>query len=228
LDKPRHYLSENESQTTVDNLRLQYDEYLLYVDHEFNRLYSLLEKSGLLDNTWIIFTSDHGEMFERGTLKHTTTTMYQPVIHVPLLIFEPGRNQREDIYLPTNSIDLLPTLLQVTGGTIPDDFEGVVLPPYAKSDTLSGRSTYSMRIKDNKKYGALQQGSLVLVNDFNKLVYYFGYPELKQFNGELIELYDLRQDPEELHDLGSEQKTLARDMLENLKAKLEEVNQTSA
>jgi hypothetical protein len=41
-------------------------------------------------------------------------------------------------------------------------------------------------------------------------------------------LYDPRQDPEELHNLGSEQKTLARDMLENLKAKLDDVNQTFA
>jgi arylsulfatase A-like enzyme len=223
-DKPRHFLSENEPQKLVDNLRRQYDEYLLYVDQEFNRLYGLLEKAGLLDDTWLVLTSDHGEMFERNTLKHTTITMYRPVIHTPLLIFEPGRKQRQDIYLPTNGVDLLPTLLFLTGNAIPETCEGVVLPPYVQTDTLSGRSTYSMRIKKNAKYAPLQLGSFVQVNENHKLVYYFGYPEIEQFGGEMIELYDLKQDPEELHDLAPEHKTLASDLLAQLKDKLEQVN----
>jgi arylsulfatase len=223
-EKPRHLLSNNESQDFINNMRTQYDEFLLYVDHEFARLYGLLEESGLLKNTWIVFTSDHGEMFERATLKHTTLTMYQPVIHVPMLIFEPGRGQREDIYLPTSVVDLLPTLLQVTGRKVPDWCEGVVLPPYTTVDTLRDRSIYSMQIKKNRKYAPLKQGSMVMVKESKKLVYYFGYPELEPYKGELIELYDLEADSEELRDLAPDNKTIARDMLDQLKAKLEEVN----
>jgi arylsulfatase A-like enzyme len=224
-DKPRILLSENEPLNVVENLRRQYDEYLLYVDHEFNRLYGLLEAAGLLEDTWLILTSDHGEMFERGTLKHTTITMYQPVIHVPLLIFEPGRKQREDIYLPTNGVDLLPTLLQITGQAVPPGYEGAALPPYASPDLLSERSTYSMRIKKNAKYAPITQGSIVMVKDFKKLSYYFGYPELEPLGGELVELYDLEQDSEELHNLVQDEKRVAAEMVTELKEKLDQVNQ---
>jgi arylsulfatase A-like enzyme len=224
-DKPRHLLSENEPQERINSLRLQYDEYLLYVDHEFGRLYNFLERSGLLENTWLIFTSDHGEMFERATLQHTTLTMYQPVIQVPLIVFEPGRENRSDIYLPTSGVDLLPTLLHLSGVQVPDWVEGVVLPPFASQDSLNGRDLYSMQIKKNRKFAPLEHGSLVLVRDFNKLVYYFGYPELQQSGGEMIELYDLQNDPQELRDLSGERKTLASDLLERLKLKLQAVNE---
>ena len=78
--------------------RTEYDEYILYVDREFGRFYDHLEENGFLENTWIVLTSDHGEMFERGIEGHRTPVLYEPVVRVPLLIFEPGRESRTDIY----------------------------------------------------------------------------------------------------------------------------------
>ena len=65
----------------------------------------------MLDDTYVIVTSDHGEMFERGIRGHVTPTLYEPVIRVPLLIAKPGQREREDVYAPTSCVDLLPTLL---------------------------------------------------------------------------------------------------------------------
>ena len=111
--------------------RTNYDEFILYVDHEFGRLMENLESNGLLDNTWVILTSDHGELFERGIAGHLTPVLYQPVIRVPLLIFEPGRTIRQDVYSNTSTVDLLPTLLHVTGQKLADWSEGTPLPPFS-------------------------------------------------------------------------------------------------
>ncbi len=64
---------------------------ILYADKEFGRFFDYLDSSGLLDNTWVVLTSDHGEMFERGIDGHDTEVLYEPVIRIPLMIFEPGR-----------------------------------------------------------------------------------------------------------------------------------------
>jgi arylsulfatase A-like enzyme len=76
-------------------------------------------------------------MFERGILGHITQVLYQPIMHVPLLIFPPGQKERVDIYENTSAIDLLPTLLEVTGQESSDWAEGAVLPPFSSSPTQS-------------------------------------------------------------------------------------------
>ena len=74
--------------------------------------------------------------------------------------------------------------------------------------------------KKNNKYASLKHGSIVLIKEYKKLVAYFGYPELAQFGGELIEMYDLENDSEELHDLALEDKALAGEMLDEFKKHL--------
>ena len=54
-----------------------------------------LQSTGALENNWIVLTSDHGELFERGLRGHQTPMLYEPLIRVPLLIFEPGREDAE-------------------------------------------------------------------------------------------------------------------------------------
>ena len=72
---------------------------MLYVDFEFNRLYTNLEQQGVLDNTLLIFTSDHGELFERNMMAHNDPYLFEPVVKVPLIIFEPGQTERETFTL---------------------------------------------------------------------------------------------------------------------------------
>ena len=200
--------------------RTEYDEFILYVDREFGRFHDELEKSGLLKNTWVVFTSDHGEMFERGILGHSTDALYQPVIRIPLLIFEPGREVGMDVHTPTSAVDVLPTLTHLTGRAMPSWTEGTVLPPFAEPDAK--RNLYAVRAKDDDPEAALTQASTTLVRGRYKLLYYYGYGE-RGIN-DFIRLYDVEADPEELVDLSRSEKAVAGELLNELKTKLAEVN----
>ena len=221
--KPTHDFALKRMASRVANVRTRYDEYLLYVDAEFSRLYTFMEQNGLLENTWLVFTSDHGEMFERGIIGHLTPVMYQPVVQVPLLIFAPGQTARQDIFDNTSAIDLLPTLLAVTGQDIPDWSEGTVLPPFAATPLKADRQIFCLRGKGIKKKQSLDKGSAMLVKENYKLVYIFGYPNDLE-NGESVELYDLEVDPEELNDLYPGQRTLGDDLLAELLASREDAD----
>ena len=222
--KPEHYFAPKRTEGRVANMRTRYDEYLLYVDAEFSRLYTFMEQKGLLENTWLVFTSDHGEMFERGIVAHLSPVMYQPVVHIPLLIFAPGQIARQDIIDNTSAIDLLPTLLAVTGQDIPDWAEGNVLPPFAATPVKADRQIVCLRGKGVKKDQLLDKGSAMLVRGRYKLVYIFGYPNDLE-NGESVELYDLEADPEELNNLYPEEKKLGDDLLAELLASRDKADQ---
>ena len=203
--------------------RKNYDEFILYVDREFGKLMDRLEEAGTLENTWVILTSDHGEMFERGILGHITPVLYQPVIRVPLLIFEPGRKTRTDIYSNTSAIDVLPTLLHITGQQSAKWSEGIVLPPFASSESELERDLYVVQAKENAQFAPLTVATIALVKGRYKLMYFFGYEELGA-NGERIELYDIENDPEEMNDLYSKEKEIAAELFGEMKAKIAEVN----
>jgi Arylsulfatase A and related enzymes len=202
--------------------RREYDEFILYCDKEFGRLFDLLESSGILENTWLVLTSDHGEMNERGITGHMTDALYQPVVRIPLMIFEPGRETGMDVYEPTSAIDLLPTLMHLTGGTAPEWTEGLVLPPFGLTSGISQRSLYLLRANHNDQFAPFTIASTMLVRESYKLHYYFGYP-LVGSDG-LVRLYDVKADPEEMTDLAQSKPDTAAELLNELRNKLKEVN----
>jgi len=219
LEKPMDIFADSDSNNYSTKERTEYDEFILYVDKAFGDLVASLEKSGILENTWVLFTADHGEMFERGLYGHGNPTLYQPVIRIPLLIFEPGRKTGADIYTPTSAIDVLPTLLHVTEQEIPQWVEGAILPPYAQA--ASNRNVYAIYAKKNGQYAPFTNASIALVKGRYKLIYCFGYPEIKQ--NEVL-LFDIESDPDELVDLYSSKPEIAQELLAELKAKLAEVD----
>lgn len=224
VEKPEDLFRLNLSGKNLPQHRAEYDEFILYVDREFNRLFSNLDKAGALENTWVILTSDHGEMFERGIGGHRTAVLYEPVVRVPLLIFEPGRTTRLDINTPTSAIDLLPTLMKITGHEKPAWAEGKLLPPYAPAEP--GRDIYSLQAWYNGKYDPITNATLMLVRDQYKLIYYLGYGQLKkQGIKEFVQLFDLSNDPEELVDISGARPEITGLLLDSLKKKLSEVNQ---
>ena len=223
LNKSEHLFSDHISQAKLLDQRTKYDEYILYVDEQFGRLHKELELSGLLENTWLILTSDHGEMFERGIAGHSTAVMSQPLVHIPLLIFEPGRKNRTDVYTPTSAVDVLPTLLKLAGKDIPEWCEGKVLPPFVADKPDPSRSIFSVQARHNDPSSALRLASVMLVKGKYKLGYFFGYDELAK-QGELVELYDIENDPDEINNLYPEQKSLGDELLDETKAKIVEVN----
>jgi len=222
LEKPIDILARHPPRG-AEKRRIEYDEFILYCDREFNRLYNSLEESGLLENTWLVLTSDHGEMFERGVIGHSTDVLYQPVVRIPLMIFEPGREAGMDIFDNTSAVDVLPTLTHLTGESTPDWTEGVILPPFAPTRQIPNRNIYVVRANNNGQYAPLTQASTTLVRENYKLHYYFGYPEVPPDG--LIRLFDIRSDPEEMVDLYSSKKGIASELLNELKTKLKEVDE---
>ena len=222
VNKPRDVFAPGRIGASLLRQRTEYDEFILYVDQQFGRFYDELDAAGLLDNTWIIFTSDHGEMFERGIMAHSTNALYQPVIRIPLLIFEPGRQQGMDIMTPTTAEDVMPTLTQVTGQPMPDWTEGVVLPPYNNSTPDPARGVYVVRAHNNDPALPLTQASISLVREPYKLLYYFGYQE--DGIADFKRLYNLQTDPEELVDLVDTEKDVADELFAALQTALTAAN----
>lgn len=223
--KPRNIFSQEQDRTLeyLFRRRANYDEFILYVDQEFGRFMDYLDRTGILENTWVVLTSDHGEMFERGIWGHWTPVLYQPVIKVPLLIFEPGQSSRRDIYANTSAVDLLPTLLHITEQSLTDWGEGTVLPPFAPTEPDPERSLYTVQARTNPQYKPLTVATVALIKGQYKLTYFFGYDELDT-DDDLVELYDLKNDPEELNDLSSSIPGTTAELLNEIKEKLGEVN----
>ncbi len=222
IEKPPEILARKIiSQPSLERMRTEYDEFILYCDREFGRLYDSLETSGALDDTWLVLTSDHGEMFERGIFGHGSKVLYEPVIRIPLLIFEPGRTEGVDVYEPTSAVDVLPTLAQVTGQKPPAWSEGRVLPPFMPDSPSS--SVFAVQAIDSDPTKPLTQGSVSLVRENYKLHYYFGYDENNR--EDIVRLFDIESDPEELTDLSQTKKGTADELLNEVKMNLTEVNE---
>jgi arylsulfatase A-like enzyme len=217
--KPLHHFQEGHTEQDLNVARRYYDEDIAYVDAEFGRLYDLLETSGAMDNTLLIVTSDHGEMFERGIFTHVTPTLYEPLLHIPLIISRPGITERQDILEPTSAVDIFPTLLSLTGQTIPEWCEGRTLPSFPGALQEPGRSIFAVEAKENAQYTPLQKVSLAMVKGRYKLVYYLGYEDFS----DIYEMYDLQDDPEELSDIYPTS-PLAPKLRAELQSKLSDVN----
>jgi len=222
--KPEHLFSNHKNYRKSNLARTNYNQHIAYVDAEFARLLKFMENTGLLENTWLVFTTDHGEMFERGITGHGSESLHEPVIKVPLIIFEPGQTTRRDIFSPTSCIDVLPTLLHVTGQSIPAWVEGEILPPYRNSEPDTGRSIFAVQASQTGKYKPLIIASVIMIKEQYKLHAYFGYKQLPP-DETLYELYDLKNDPEELENLYSPNKSLASELQNELTQKLDEVNE---
>jgi arylsulfatase A-like enzyme len=221
-EKPARLFSEGHSQDYLNQNRREYDEYIAYADSEFGRLYDFMLNRGVLENTIVVFTSDHGEMFERGVRGHVTPTLYQPVVQIPLLLSLPGQDHRKDVYTPTNSVDILPTLLFLNGRTCPDWVEGKVLPNFKPVEGNFQREIYCVEAKSNPKLAPLNKATISLVKGNHKLIHYAGYgDDILSY-----ELFDIASDPEELNDLGQSSTGIFEELRFIMQSKLELVNRT--
>ncbi|MBV6396480.1 MAG: hypothetical protein HFACDABA_02078 [Anaerolineales bacterium] len=191
--------------------RRVYDRYIANVDAEFGRLMDSMAASGILDNTCVIFLSDHGQLFERGVHGHASRLLHQPVLRVPLLIHMPGQTKRLDVHAPTSNVDLLPTLASIMDIESEMETDGRLLPGLGGAADET-RPLFAMRGMENPALGPLKTGTFVLVKERHKLQLFTGYRGLNQ----QFELYDLESDPEELHDLSASDAPTARRMQDEL------------
>jgi len=120
----------------------RYDQEIWYSDHHMGRLLEYMDAKGMLDNTIIVMTSDHGEGLHRhkdhGRLLHSST-LYGNLLRIPMLVgAKPDVRKRYGITArrvktPVSLLDVLPTFLEAAGvlkDDFPSYFRGVSLWPW--------------------------------------------------------------------------------------------------
>jgi hypothetical protein len=224
IRKPDHVFTEGETYETIEQNRIWYDEYIANVDFEFGRLLDHLEGTGMLDNSYFLVTSDHGELLERGVKGHVTPLLYEPLVRIPLVISSTGQTQGKIIDAPTTSVDLLPTLITVAGQKIPDWAEGKLLPGFGGMEEPE-RKIYTLEAKSSSAFGKLSQATFAMRQGKYKITMYHGY---EVFGEDVFELYDLENDPEEMEDLFGQHSTLMEELKNELVSKFIEIDQPNA
>jgi arylsulfatase A-like enzyme len=209
--KQNHPLGGRASRHDLLEYRKTYDEYVANVDAEMGRLLDALDTAGVLENTYFIITSDHGEFFERGEFGHDTPLMYDPIIHIPLMVLAPGQSQHVDIHTPTSNTDILPTLLSLAGRDIPKEIEGRILPGLGGVED-NERPIFSVEAKEVSAFLPLSRASISMVKGVKKLIHYKGYEQYP----DAFELYDLQEDIQEKRDLYLQDTVTAAHMKEEL------------
>jgi arylsulfatase A-like enzyme len=94
-----------------------YDDCIADLDERLGRLYDELNERGVLERTWLVITSDHGESFgeHAGVFCHGSS-LYQTELHVPLLIIPPGGSAPKQVVRETVSLrDVAATIVEVLG-----------------------------------------------------------------------------------------------------------------
>jgi arylsulfatase A-like enzyme len=182
-----------------------YDANLRWADWGIGEVVRLLRERGLLENTLLVVTSDHGEAFgEHGYIFHSHA-VYDEFVHIPLLIRFPGRQRLVGrVAALTQTVDLLPTVCDLYGIDYPGesvqgssllpllDGSGGALRDYAFASSVGPWPTYLVRDA---------QWSLMLFR-----------------GGTLQALYDLQRDPKQTTNLIDEH----RDTAARMTAALEE------
>jgi arylsulfatase A-like enzyme len=106
------------SETEIEALVARYDAEIAYVDREIGRLLDHLRASGLYDDALVVLTSDHGEEFSEHGLWTHAKTLYNEVLHIPLVVKYPQRLAHANgrtIDAPSALVDIAPTIADVLG-----------------------------------------------------------------------------------------------------------------
>lgn len=186
-----------ESQGWVDKLALRYDEYVRYADHELGNFLSYLGQAGVLDNSLVVITADHGEMFERGFWKHAGPYLYQPLINIPLVIHLPGQNQTKRLEANVSQVDLAPTILDFLGVTPPRWIDGKSIRRALDEPDFDTGAKFSMNLSLLNDPPIFMSKSIAVIKGDFKLIDYLQFQK--------YELYNLKADPGERVDLAPRQ-----------------------
>ncbi|SVD96372.1 uncharacterized protein METZ01_LOCUS449226, partial [marine metagenome] len=169
------------------------------IDYEFGRLLDYLESKGELENTLVIFMSDHGEALNDHGLIAKGCRLYEGSVRVPLIISFPAQFQK-NVVSPAlvEMMDLVPTIYELLGLDIPFYMQGKSLLPLLKGDTPADKHRDFVR---TEFFGAIdfpdQTHATMYRDERWKLIWYHR-------KNNLCELYDLQNDPWEHNDLSED------------------------
>ncbi|MCX7973571.1 MAG: sulfatase-like hydrolase/transferase [Candidatus Aminicenantes bacterium] len=178
-----------------------YDGEIAYVDYLIGEFLQFLKSYNLLEKTLIILTADHGESLGEHKESAHGFFIYEAVIRIPLIIRLPQNQKLKNVTIlsQAQSIDLMPTILELVGTSIPSQVQGKSLLPLIISKPLRQEPAYSETFYPRYHYGWSELRSLRQDN-------------LKLIVAPRPELYDLSLDPTEINNLYWVKKSVAKKM----------------
>ncbi len=205
------------SDKDLEEIVARYDADINYWDDNFRTVLDHLESRGLLDDTLIIFSADHGEGFRFQSDGHGQ--VYEDGIHIPLIFRGPGIPRGREVDGMVGAVDIAPTILDYMGIEIPKEFRGRSLKPMLRDgEGEKGRKfiliefTKSSAIRTEKwKFISNRMGL-----DSDDRTNYFRNWDAKPPE----ELYDLEKDPGEEYNVVDEFPEVARRYRKKLKEEI--------
>lgn len=189
------------------------------LDANIGRLHQYLEEQELMDNTILVFWSDNGGSFRatvNDPLKGAKGMPYEGGIRVPAFVYAPNFfPEAQTVEMPVISTDLYPTFAGWAGATPPENYplDGISLNPLLQGKPLKERAVfwYAPVYLPNKDHYAFRMvPSATIRKGDEKLIWFYGTGK--------TELYNLREDLGETHDLHAEQPGRAKQLLTELRA----------
>ncbi len=184
-----------------------YDGSMLYNDRELGRLFDYLAEQGRLDDTLILITADHGEhlMEVTGRYGHQGD-WYDAVARIPMIVHYPKKLAPGVVNRPSEGVDVLPTMLSLLDLPVPEGktTDGIDLLPYAGGE--AGAKPYvmarqSIRSAQHKCIFADPDGVLLAAEA----------PDVSGLTGQL---FDIREDKLETHNLWERDPDTVRQLLD--------------
>lgn len=212
----------------VSLARDAYDDCIADLDEQLGRLIDQLERGKVLDHTWVIVVGDHGESFgEQPRMFWHGTSLYQPQVHVPLIVVPPKGGPPPRVVSETVSLrDLAPTVVSALGLETDAPFPGASLGRYwqGSSDPGTRESVSSARALSEvvplDSFGP--DPSLMLHKPRWPMasIAEAGWTYIRREGPVREELYHLPEDPQERRNVADDSET--RPTLERLRETLDQ------
>ena len=167
------------------------------IDEKIGQLMQTLDAQGYLENSIVIFTSDHGDcLTDHGHSQKWT--MYDTIMRVPLIVWAPGRvDAGLRILGMCQLMDVGRTVLELAGVAPPMDMQAESLVPALRADTLPDWRPRDLVFAEHPADGIYQGPYMTMVRSRGwKLVHFLDSNE--------GQLFDLQNDPDEFHNLWDE------------------------
>jgi len=165
-------------------------------DEDIGQVLAVLEKQGVLDETALVWSSDHGFFLGEHRF-YDKRLMYEPSIRIPLMIrFPPRIKSGTQPRRMALNLDLAPTVLDLLGVPVPAHFQGLSLTTLTANPDAAWRTDWLYEYYEYPGYEQVRPCHGVRTERY-KYIHYFVAPEE-------FELYDLEADPAEMHNLYGE------------------------